>query len=339
MQVSLADLLDLIVSRCMAAGMDELAARRTAAHLAASDLAGRHAHGTYRLGGILRGAYDAQSPRVSRDSNFLSVTATGVSGIAAMVFACDAVRSSLAERTGAVVAAVAGYIGGTGSLGWYSRMLADAGVVSFIVCNSESAVAVPGTGTPFGGTNPVSIGVPGSPPFVADFASTVMAYGELRMQALAGEPLAEGIVVTSSGEPSRRYDDADEGAMLGFGGHKGFVLSLAIELLCGYLAGAKIAREAEGGDGAILVGVRVNTPGRPDAVSIARDRLTAISPTAHMPGDRLAKVPSAFLWGEDHDRGWIDGQAVDLPEYVVSFLADRDIVLAEEVRSSDDRRS
>mgnify|MGYP003878462947 CR=1 FL=1 len=67
----------------------------------------------------------------------------------------------------------------TGALGYYSRMLAQQGLISIIVAQSPEMVSPHGSYAPFFGTNPISVGVPagkGREPIVFDMATSAIAY-------------------------------------------------------------------------------------------------------------------------------------------------------------------
>jgi uncharacterized oxidoreductase len=97
------------------------------------------------------------------------------------------------------------------------------------------------------GTNPHAIAVPGPDGVVAmshDFASSVWAEGKLRVKFNRGEAVPPGIMLDGRGEPStdpRRYYTEPPGSLLTAGAHKGFGLSIAVEILGGILSGAGAA--------------------------------------------------------------------------------------------------
>src|SRR5918996_376893 len=97
------------------------------------------------------------------------------------------------------------------------------------------------------GTNPHAIGIPGPDGGVAmshDFATSVWAEGKLRVKFNRGETVPPGIMLDGRGEPStdpREYYTEPAGSLLTAGGHKGFGLSVAVEILAGILSGAGAA--------------------------------------------------------------------------------------------------
>src|SRR5204862_3267089 len=95
---------------------------------------------------------------------------------------------------------------------------------------------------PFGGaepafsTNPISIGMPGgeTPDMLIDFATTVVAEGKIQVARAKGADLPPGCILDKDGQPSvNPHDFYDGGALLPFGGHKGYALAMFVEMLCG----------------------------------------------------------------------------------------------------------
>jgi len=116
--------------------------------------------------------------------------------------------------------------------------LAQRGLVA-IACNpTHSYVAPHGGTTPLLGTNPIAFGWPrqSAPPFVFDFATSMIARGDIELYRRDNKPIPEGWGLDREGN---RCQDAaevlDHGAMLPFGAHKGSALSIMIELLAGPL--------------------------------------------------------------------------------------------------------
>lgn len=317
-----ADLLDVFVPRCVAAGMSEEDARRVVAHYVASDVLGRHAHGIFWLPAILDELYKGGASISTSGPGRLTVNAAGRPGVAAIVDACDEATAMLASSSSLSIG-ISDYVGPTGSLGWFAYMLADRGIGSISVCNSIPAVAVPGTGTRFGGTNPIAFGIPGDPPFIADYASSVMSTGGTRMTGLSGDQVPDGVMVTGDGVSTKLLDELDGGAMAGFGGHKGHVQSVAIEVLCGLLAGSKVGRENDRSTGTVMFLFETSDAQRPDAVAATRASLLGAVSDARMPGEALSQVPTEFLWNGESDSDWAQTTQVEIPDHVSAFLSDR----------------
>src|SRR6185436_17004182 len=114
--------------------------------------------------------------------------------------------------------------------------------ISFVNVISRARVAPYGGGDARFGTNPVCIAIPlpGEPPFVLDMATSAVAQGKMRVAHNRRETVKPGLLIDDRGEPSEdpRYAVVPPlGAILPFGGYKGYGMALACELLGGALAG------------------------------------------------------------------------------------------------------
>jgi LDH2 family malate/lactate/ureidoglycolate dehydrogenase len=74
-------------------------------------------------------------------------------------------------------------------------------------------------------------------------ATTVAAYGKVKVRAQRGEMMPEGWMVDREGKPLTDPRRAAEGFLLPIGGHKGYGLALVIGLLAGTLNGAAMGKE------------------------------------------------------------------------------------------------
>lgn len=87
------------------------------------------------------------------------------------------------------------------------------------------------------GTNPIAVGLPSTRgPVIFDIGTAAMRFGETHIRKALGELLPEGVAIDSEGAPTRDPATALAGCLLPFGGHRGYVLSFAIQalgLLCG----------------------------------------------------------------------------------------------------------
>jgi uncharacterized oxidoreductase len=82
-----------------------------------------------------------------------------------------------------------------------------------------------------------------------DFATSVVAEGKLKVKFNRGEKVAPGIMRNGRGEPStdpREYYTDPPGSLITAGEHKGYGLSLAVEILGGILSGTGPARPDKG---------------------------------------------------------------------------------------------
>jgi ureidoglycolate dehydrogenase (NAD+) len=94
------------------------------------------------------------------------------------------------------------------------------------------------------GNNPLACAAPGSEhPFVLDLSPGNTTVGSIRLAALEGRPLPEGVALDREGNPTTDAADGLAGGMLGVGGHKGWVLALLVDVLAGVLSEGAIADE------------------------------------------------------------------------------------------------
>jgi uncharacterized oxidoreductase len=157
-----------------------------------------------------------------------------------------AIERTRAQGLAAVALRGANHVG---RLADYAEMAAQAGLIGLLWANARGGLNV----APWGGagrrlgTNPHALAVPGPDGVVAmshDFASSVWAEGKLRVKFNRGESVPPGIMLDGRGEPStdpRAYYTEPAGSLLTAGAHKGFGLSIAIEILGGILSGAGAA--------------------------------------------------------------------------------------------------
>jgi (2R)-3-sulfolactate dehydrogenase (NADP+) len=145
----------------------------------------------------------------------------------------------------------------TGALGYWTRALAEGGLVALLTATSPRRLAPPGGGVPPGGgaplagTNPLAIAVPSSDgqPVVADVSMGAVTHGDV----LAGRARAEDLVA--------------------FGGklaHKAFALAIGLQLVVDALT-------PDEEFGAVLV------VARPEADPVPA--LRALAAGARLPGD------------------------------------------------------
>ena len=143
-----------------------------------------------------------------------------------------------------------------GRLGEYVETLSSRNLVSMMWCNADPAVAPFGGRTRVFGTNPFAAGIPtSSEDIIIDFATAGSAEGKLRIARANGQKVPEGLIITKDGKAT---NDPEEfyagGALLPFGGHKGYCMSLLIEILGGALSGNHPSMNSSysRGNGAVL---------------------------------------------------------------------------------------
>lgn len=236
----------------LALGSSTFEAEKVADHLVESNLRGHDSHGV----GLLPNYVEASRNGELRLNQELSVARTSGAILVCdadhgvgQVMAYRAMEHGIAharEHGSAIVALRNSYH--IGRIGHWAEQCAAAGFVSVHFVNVISAPLV----VPFGGTkprlstNPFAAGFPrgdGQPPIIADFATSNLALGKVRVAHSRGVSVPDGTLVDAEGRPTNDPNvmfSEPRGALLPFGGHKGAALSLTCELLGAALAGAVV---------------------------------------------------------------------------------------------------
>ena len=125
--------------------------------------------------------------------------------------------------------------------GGYVMEAAKRGYVAYTNCTAALAEVVPFGGKfPTLGTNPHSWGLPTTDavgfPIVIDWATSVVAMGRVQQFAREGLELPPNAAVDADGKPTTDPNKAK--ALIPFGAHKGYGLSLINELIGAYIGGS-----------------------------------------------------------------------------------------------------
>ncbi|MCU1579017.1 MAG: hypothetical protein JWP19_1221 [Rhodoglobus sp.] len=141
-----------------------------------------------------------------------------------------------------------------GAVGYYARLAADQGLIAFVTTSTRTPVtSATGGTTPILGTNPIAFAAPrtSGEPLVVDMSTSVVALNKIKAYALKGYELPVGWVHDRDGKV---VTDAALGYSLltslgatisplggptpETGGHKGFGLSLMVQVLSAALSNA-----------------------------------------------------------------------------------------------------
>lgn len=231
------------------AGLSEHQAIAVAKVITQGERDGCKSHGIYRVDGCLRtlraGKVRPQAkPGLTDDGGVIRVDADG--GFSPAAFAMGApVLAERAKQLG-VAALVINNCTHFSALWPEIEVLTDVGLAAMAMCPSYSSVAPSGGTTALLGTNPFAFGWPrpDQNPYVFDFATSVVARGEVELHRQAGKPLPEGWAIDDQGYPTTDPEAALAGALLPFGGHKGSAISTMIELLAGAMIGDMTSDES-----------------------------------------------------------------------------------------------
>jgi LDH2 family malate/lactate/ureidoglycolate dehydrogenase len=233
----------------VAAGLSPTAASRVVESLVYAERRGAASHGFMRLpiyasriqaGGINR----SPTLRVLNDApSLLIVDADGAAGADSAIECIDLVVARALDLGSAVV--IARNANHFGSAGFYTDMMAGAGLLGIAVCNTDPWMCAPYGGRPVLGTNPIAVSVPlvdGVGPQL-DMATSEAAHGKLVGARNRGEPIPTGWAVDVRGTPTNDAESGLEGALLPSGGPKGFGLAFMIDCLLA-ISGARTSDHA-----------------------------------------------------------------------------------------------
>ncbi len=249
------------------AGCSPEESQRIGTYLVRANLTGHDSHGVIRVPRYLQWMRDGglvpdQSLTVVSENEVMAVV-DGNAGFGQTI-GPQAVKLGIGKARRAGVAVIAlRRSGHLGRIGDWAEMAVEAGQVSIHLVNVSGSILV----APFGAaerrmsTNPVAIGVPvpGEPPIILDFATSVVAEGKVLVAHKGGKPLPEGSLIDDDGrltnDPAVFYGAQPDsaapdprvggGAIRAMGEHKGSGLSFMIELLAGALTGGGCAGPAE----------------------------------------------------------------------------------------------
>ncbi len=263
-----------------------------------ANLAGHDSHGVIRIPEYVEGIRQGDIRPAARPRALAQHAATAlVSGewgfghLAGIAAIDEAVKRAQKYGVAAIGVVRCNHLGRVGA---YAERAAAAGCAAMVwVGGFGRWRAVPHGGCrPALGTNPLAAGFPvrGDDPVVVDFATTAVAVGKIMVAQAAKKPLPQGSIVDSKGRPTTDPADFLEGgALLPFGGHKGYSLAVLAELLGQALTGAEAYGDGGGGEvfrnsGALFWAVdlgafRAAEEAEAAAKGIA-DRLRAIPPAA-----------------------------------------------------------
>lgn len=220
--------------------------------LVLANLRGHDSHGVIRVPqyaeAVKNGTVDPTSPITVTAETPVTARLDGGRGFGQVV-ARRGMEIAIAKAKASGLAAVGlSRTGHVGRLADYAEMATRQGLIGMLWVNAVHGLNV----TPWGGaarrlgTNPHAIGIPGEggPAMVLDFATSVVAEGKMRVKKNRKQQAPAGWFIDAQGRPATDpgifYGDP-VGSLLTAGEHKGYGLSLAVEILGGILSGTGAA--------------------------------------------------------------------------------------------------
>ncbi len=235
-------------------GFSEAEAAILADHFIEAERRGKRGHGLARIDWLADERFEGRGAGrlVVDEEGYQRWDGEGAIGYLMLAAICRAQIESPPATARVVVAADCFP---SGMLGYWTRQLAEAGLVAVLTATSPPRLAHPDGGPRLAGTNPLSIAVPSTdgPPVVADVSMGEVTYGDV----IAGRATEEDLVP--------------------FGGkkaYKAFALALGLQLFVDALAGEDY--------GAVLV---VAQPYADPVPGLRR-----VAPGVRLPGDGPTKA-------------------------------------------------
>lgn len=244
------DLHDLVVAKLQEAGANAEAAKAVADVTVAAELRGISSHGMQMIpiymerlqaGGIEKGAY----PKVTNEDAIVHLIDGGNGcGQHAAVYAMEKIIAGV--KQGKVV--ICGIYGTNhcGMLAYYTEEIAKNYAVGVMTSNTNPNTAAFGGTQKVLGTNPLSISVPTKEEcIVIDMATTAIAKGKIYEYERNKVALPEGYALDAEGKATTDPSKAIKGALLPFGGYKGYALSLLVEIVSGIITNAGYSKQVK----------------------------------------------------------------------------------------------
>ncbi len=225
--------------------------------LVRANLRGHDSHGVIRIPQywqwVKKGDVNPKSPVTVTAETPVTARLDGGRGFGQVV-ARRGMALAIAKAKAAGLSAVGlSHTSHVGRLADYCEMAAQSGLIGMLWVNAVHGLNV----APWGGaarrlgTNPHAVGVPGAggPAMILDFATSVVAEGKMRVKKNRKQQAPLGWFIDAQGRPATDpevfYGDPP-GSLLTAGEHKGYGLSLAVEILGGILSGSGSAGPGPG---------------------------------------------------------------------------------------------
>jgi LDH2 family malate/lactate/ureidoglycolate dehydrogenase len=209
-------------------------------------------------------------------------------GMLTMYHAARAAIAKAAARGFAIVGVSNSWMSGRSA--YYVEMIAEAELIGIHTAGSARTVAPPGGTRPALGTNPIAFGLPSSlGPIVFDMGTSAFMGTDLAYRERMGQLLPEGVAIDSEGNPTCDPREARGGALLPFGGYKGFGLAFIVQAF-GLLAGA--GPDPDDDDGYLFVVFKPELLGDLDQFKKQLGELIGrIKATPRQPGVSEIRIP------------------------------------------------
>ncbi|HLZ65493.1 MAG TPA: Ldh family oxidoreductase [Aliidongia sp.] len=225
-------------------GMPPEDARLTADTLVQADLWGHQSHGLMRLPWYVARLKAGTAKPIAAPEWVVDVGAVGVidghDGMGQVVTALaarDVIRRAKAHGIGAVAVRNSNHFG---TAMYFTLMAPPEGCIMFLSTNASPAMAPWGGRQKSVGNNPWSWAAPAGrhAPLVLDIANTAVARGKIYLARQRGIAIPDGWAVDARGVPTTDPEAALAGIIQPMAGHKGYAISVVMDMLSGVLTGS-----------------------------------------------------------------------------------------------------
>jgi delta1-piperideine-2-carboxylate reductase len=247
--IKLIDLRTVCIKALKAAGCDDANADAISGTVCAAERDHCHSHGILRMPGYLKSFANGKANPVARPT--WSKTAPGVirgdgdNGFAPLSLNLMAEEiGALAKQQGVACLALTN-MHHFAALWPEMELMTQQHLVAMTMTSAFPIVPPPGGTRPLFGTNPIAFGWPrdNGEAVIFDMATAARAHGEILIAAREGKQLPPGTIIDKHGNPSTNPADVHGGAILAFGGAKGALVSMMVELMAGALMGEPFSFE------------------------------------------------------------------------------------------------
>ena len=241
---------ELVTAIFSAAGCNSAEAACISDHLVQANLVGHDSHGVIRTPIYVQWLKEGKvraNQQIKRvfENDVIAVIDGGLGFGQPIARQAMELGISKAKKSGVAVIALRN-TGHVGRVGHWAEMIVSAGLISLHFVNTSGLGMLV---APVGGinrrlsANPVAVGIPvaGGEPIIYDISTSSVAEGKLKVALKKGVMVPEGCIIDSKGQPTCDptvfYSDPP-GAILPFGGYKGYGLGIVTEILAGALTGS-----------------------------------------------------------------------------------------------------
>lgn len=241
------------------AGATRLEASIVSSHSVKANLAGHDSHGIIQIPTYIdRIKQGHLVPKAQFEIKRESPSSTVVDGHWGFGYVVSEKTMELTiekAKNNSVAAATVFRQGHVGRVADYPIMAAKAGMIGMMTADSgRSAKQV----APFGGrearlgTNPISVAIPSNleGPLFVDMATSAVAAGKINLAIARKQMIPEGWLIDKDGQHTTDPTEFSQGGVIlplgGTEGHKGYGLSVIVEILSGLLTGLGFGVEPSG---------------------------------------------------------------------------------------------